>query len=153
MKDHFNPSTYTVIDNISGEEVDVTIFIDKAKASGWEKAYAGVLAEYIGIAGNSSAKVLGHLIKERDGRNIVIGTIRKTAEQLSISDNTVGNVFSLLMRKDFMKKIANGVYMLTPKMIRYGSTPRGAMLLRVWDDLSDRDDQKKVHKELLEAGI
>ena len=151
--DRLNPATYELRDVITGEVLDIAVFIQDATKNGWEKAYTDTLAQYIGITGDSPSKVLAYFISEKDGMNRIVNTVRGIAEDTETSIATVSKIVKLLQKNDLIKMARNGVYMLTPKMIRYGSTTSGAMLLRIWDDLSGRDDQKKVHKELLEAGI
>ena len=134
MDERFNPAAYTVTDNTTGEIVDVDMFIDTVQKSGWEKVYAAMLSDYIGLAGNMPSRVLGYLLKARDGRNIIIGTHKKIAKDSGVSLPSVKKVFKILLDKGFIKKVSNGVYMLTPRMIRHGHIGRGVMMMRLWAD-------------------
>ncbi len=132
--DYFNPDTYMVIDRVTGEEVPVQIFIKDASAGYWEKAYAKTLAEYIGITGSSYNKVLAYLIKEKTASNIINGTVRSISTELGIAPASTAKLFKILQDREFLKKVRNGCYMLSPALLRHGSNTRGAMMLRLWGD-------------------
>ena len=135
IRDRFNPATYMVVDRITGEEVDVAIFIEKASKSGWQKAYAKTLASYINIAGDKASAVLSYLIEEKDSSNLVHGTQAEIATNSGASIAVTKRVIKKLLEKDMIKIVRSGCYMLTPKMIRIGNNYQGAMLLRLWDSI------------------
>lgn len=131
--DYFNPSTYTVIDNITGEVLDVAIFIDNAKKAGWEKAYAEMLSSYISCGSAKATDLLAWIIQSRDGTNLIHGTQEDIAEKAKVSIFVVKAVFKKLYKKGLIKRIRSGCYMVDPKMIRNGDNRKGAMMLRLWD--------------------
>lgn len=133
MVNHFNPHTYRVINDVTGEEIPVQVFIEKANKDYWERAYAKTLAEYIGVTGSASCKVLAYIIKEKNADNIVLGTIRGMARDLKVSSTSVQVILDVLQKRDFIKKIRNGQYLVSPHLLRHGSKVRGAMLIRLWD--------------------
>ncbi len=131
---HFNPDTYAVIDKVTGEEIDIKIFISRINKDKWEKAYAKTLAEYIGISGSASSKVLAFLISSRTSKNLILGTQQEIADDLQISKKSVSTVFGKLRKNDMLKEIRSGCYFLTPKIISCGNNLHGAMLLRIWGE-------------------
>ena len=134
--DYFNSATYTVTDNITGEVVDVAIFIEQASRSGWQKAYAKVLAEYIRCGGGKSEQLLAYIIEKKDGNtNILHGTQIEIAKMSGVSRPTVARVFETLIEKGMLKKIRSGAYLVTPKMLVNGNKKVGAMVLRLWGEL------------------
>ena len=132
---YFNPATYEVIDKVTGDVIDVQIFIERVTKDKWEKVYAKTLAEYIGIGGSASCKVLAYLISDRDSKNLILGTQQEIADNLEISKKSVSNVFKLLREMDMLKEIRSGCYFLSPKVISYGNKVHGAMLLRIWGEI------------------
>ena len=132
--EHFNPETYMVIDRITGEEVQVHIFIEKVKENGWEKAWAKTLAEYMNINGTGVQKVLSYFLAERDNNNIVVGTNRGIAKKIGVSSRTVNRTMVAMQEKGFLKKVQNGLWFVSPRMIRNGYNGKGVMLLRLWDE-------------------
>jgi len=134
MSDYFNSATYAVIDKITGEEVPIDIFIEKASKKYWEKAYAKTLAEYINVSGNNPSKVLAYLLKNKNVDNLVLNTVRGISNELCISTAHVTNTFKALKEKGLLKTVRNGCYFLSPELLRHGSKNRGAMLVRIWED-------------------
>lgn len=133
--DYFNPATYAVIDRITGEEVDVRLFVERVTKDKWERAFAKTLAEYIGIGGNASCKVLAYIISFHDSKNLVHGTHAEIAKELQISKKTVTTVFGILKERDMLKEIRSGCYFLSPKVLAYGNKVHGAMLMRIWGEI------------------
>jgi len=132
--DYFSPDTYAVIRRDTGEEVPIDIFIKKAKAGYWEKAYAKTLAEYIGLSGSSTNKLLAYLIKNKTADNMILGTVRSISDELNISPGTTNKLFETLKKKCFLKHVRSGCYMLSPGLLRHGSNTRGAMMMRIWHE-------------------
>lgn len=131
----FNPATYMVIDRVTGEEVDVAIFVERASKSGWQKAFAKVLAEYIDCAGDKSSTLLAWLIKNKDQANLILGTQSEIAGRSRVSIAVTKRVMKKLIDKGMMKLVRSGCYMITPKMMRVGDNYKGAMLLRLWGEI------------------
>jgi hypothetical protein len=134
--DYFNPDTYEIIDKITGEDVNQKMFIQKVKAGYWEKAYASVLSDYIGVTGSNNNKILGYLLKNKTSENIIHETIRGISEELHVSTATISTLFRLLKKKKLLKKIKNGRYMLSPSMIGHGDHYRGVLMFKLWGDIS-----------------
>ena len=133
MEDRFNPDTYQVVDVVTGEVVDMKIFIEKVSKNGWEKAYAKTLADYINCGGDKSSQLLAWIISSRE-KNMIHGTQSEIAEKSNVSLPVVKRVMKKLLDKDLMRKVRSGCYMVTPKMIRNGNTVTGALMMRVWDE-------------------
>lgn len=134
MSEAFDENLYCVVDKSTGEEVDIAIFIKRASASGWERAYTKVLADYVGLSGNAVGKILAYLLRNKDHANMIYGTFQELADKNGVGRNTVSKVFKTLHEYSFIKRIRSGAYMLSPKMVRFGSNTKGAMLLRLWDE-------------------
>jgi DNA-binding MarR family transcriptional regulator len=135
MSDYFDNGRYKLIDTRTGEFIDVQVLLDKVERTDWEIAYVKTLAEYMNIRGTSVTKVLSYLLKTKDGGNRIHGTQEEIAADAGVSVPTVKTVFKALLEKGFIKRIRNGLYMVTPKVMRNGNKQRGAMLLRLWDDI------------------
>ena len=125
---------YVIMNKTTGEMVNVDIFIEQIPKEYWERAYAKVLAEYIGVAGTATNKVLAWLIKNKDSNNQIIGTFSRIAEECETTVPTVSALFQKLYKREFLKKIQNGIYMLSPSLLRHGSQTKGAILFKKWGD-------------------
>jgi len=130
--------TYTMINDRTGEVVPVDMFIEKIPKAYWERSYAKVLAEYIGVAGTATNTVLAWLIKNKDANNRIIGTFALIAKECNTTVPTVSTLFQKLYKRNLLKKVHNGVYMLSPSLLRHGSSNKGAVLFKQWDDCSTK---------------
>ena len=133
--DYFNPSTYIVIDRITGEEVNVEFFIEKASRKDWEKTYAKTLSEYIKCGDGKSVVLLAYLLEKKDIKNIVSGTQRELAAKAKVSLDVVTRTMRALQKKNLIKKVRSGSYMIDPDIMRYGSKSVGIILMREWGKL------------------
>jgi polyhydroxyalkanoate synthesis regulator protein len=135
MSNIFDDKRYILIDTKTGEEVDIQVFFEEVKKSGWEITYAKMLADYIGCTGSSSAAVLAHIIASRRDGNLIMETQDEIIQATGKGEQTVKKVFKVLLQKGLLKKIRNGKYMLSPKIIRNGDTWKGAAMLKIWGEL------------------
>jgi predicted transcriptional regulator len=133
-QDYFNPATYEVRDKITGEIVDVSIFIERAKQNGWEKAYAKTLGEYIKCGGGQATEFLAYILEKKDGKNMLYGTQREFANKTGVSVPVINKTIKALDKMNLIKKVRSGAYMLSPNVIRNGSNKTGVILFRLWKD-------------------
>ncbi|WP_150137957.1 replication/maintenance protein RepL [Candidatus Enterovibrio escicola] len=133
--DYFNPATYEVRDKITGEILDVSIFIERAKQNGWEKAYAKTLGEYIKCGGGQATEFLAYILEKKDPRNMLYGTQREFAAKTGVSLPVINKTMKALEQVNLIKKVRSGAYMLSPNVIRNGSNKTGVILFRLWKDV------------------
>jgi hypothetical protein len=126
--------TYSIINDRTGEIIPVDMFVERIPKMYWERSYARVLAEYIGVAGTATNKVLAWLIKNKDSNNRIIGTFAIIAKECGTTVPTVSTLFQKLYKRELLKKVHNGVYMLSPNLLRHGGQNKGAVLFKKWDD-------------------
>lgn len=126
--------TYTMINDRTGEAVPVDMFIERIPKEYWERAYAKVLAEYIGVAGTATNNVLAWLISNKDANNRIVGTFSLIAEECDTTVPTVSTLFQKLYKKELLKKVRNGVYMLSPSLLRHGNQNKGAIMFKQWGE-------------------
>lgn len=142
MTQPLDPSDYILVHKKTGETLEVSIFVEQANKSGWEKAYAKTIADYISYGGDKPSQLLAWLLKNRNrSTNQVIGSQRAISEGAGVSIALTKKVMKRLINKGLVRMVQNGVYMLSPKMIRNGNNGKGAMMLRLWSDESNA--QKK----------
>lgn len=134
-EDYFNPATYMVVDRVTGEEVNVGIFIEKASANGWQKAYAKTLSEYIRCGDGKSVDLLAYILEKKESNNLVHGTQRELAERSGVSLAVVARTLKALTEKGLIKKVRSGCYMVSPQVMSNGNKKVGAMMFRLWGDV------------------
>jgi len=131
----FNADTYAVIDKITGDEIDIKIFVERVTKDKWQKSYAQTMADYIGVGGNDACKLLAYIITEKDSKNTVHGTYEEIALGAGISRRYTASLMKRLIDRGFIKRVRNGCYFLDPDVICYGKKLHGAMLMRIWGEL------------------
>jgi len=134
-KDYFNPETYMVIDRVTGEEVNVAMFIEKASTSGWQKAYAKTVSEYIKCGDGKSVDLLAYIIENKEYNNILNGTQRELAKKAGVSLDVVTRTMRALQKKKLIKLVRSGCYMVSPKIMMNGNKTVGSIMFRLWGDL------------------
>ena len=137
-----DPGRYVITDLNTNLSVPVDIFIERVDSGYWERAYANILAEYIGVAGTATNKILAWLIKNKDSNNRIIGTIAGIAEECGTTTPTVSNLFQKLYKKEFLRKVQNGIYMLSPSLLRHGNNTKGAVLFKKWESCDEPQERK-----------
>ena len=125
---------YMVVERETGDVIPVDVFLEAVPPGYWEKAYAKTLAEYIGVVGNASSTILAWVLTHKDSNNLIHGSFAEIAEECATTRATVNALFQKLYKKELLKKIRNGCYMVSPEILRHGSKTRGAMVLRLWRD-------------------
>jgi predicted transcriptional regulator len=143
MHQKLTPSDLIVINRRTGEELDVAIFVNTVKQTGWEKAYADVLGSYIDCGGSKSATVLSWIIKNRTSGNLILGTQIEIAEKSKASLSVVKSVIKKLIEKGFMKRENIGRYMITPRMIRNGDNVKGVINFQYWENIGKVETETK----------
>lgn len=133
--DYFNPATYMVIDRVTGEEVNVSIFIERASTKGWQKAYAKTLSDYIKCGDGKSVDLLAYILEKKESNNLLHGTQREIAKASKVSLAVVARTLKALTEKGLIKKVRSGCYMVSPKVMANGNKNVGAMIFRLWGDI------------------
>ena len=124
--------TETYINQASGEieEMQVIQFTDRD--FNFHKIWLQYFINSIELIGNQKLKVAFYVIDNLDEHNRFIGTLRKVADQLNISLDTVRKTMTALQEADFLRKIQAGVYQVNPDIIFKGSQKDRLNVLTVY---------------------
>lgn len=91
--------------------------------------------QVLGVLDSKQVDVLIYILEHtREADNIYIGTYRKTSEETGVSLDTATKVMRKLQEKNFMKKIQNGVYQISPLIMMKGSEHKKSLLLNYYLD-------------------
>lgn len=134
-EDYFNPATYMVTDRVTGEELNVDIFIEKVSQKGWQKSYAKTLCEYIKCADGKAVDLLAYMLESKEYNNMIHGTYRELSTKSNVSVSVVARTFKILLDKKLIKKVRTGCHLLQPRILGNGNKKVGSMMLRLWGDL------------------
>jgi len=95
-------------------------------------------------------KVFAYILDNIDSQNMIVGSIRKVTEQLTVSQETVRVVYKLLQDLGYLKLVQNGVYQLSPDLLLKGNSQRRRLLRADYHDfkLTEKEQIKnKMTKE------
>ena len=96
-------------------------------------------AAFLDSTGSSSAKVLCHMLKVRDENNFIGGTVREFSKWAGVSCPLVSSTIKTLYSLDLLRRVRNGLYMLSPHLISDRSLKLQKKSIAYWDSLSEGD--------------
>ena len=77
--------------------------------------------------------------------NTFIGSQRKIATQTNVSLQTVSRILVKLQDNNFIKKIQNGVYQVSPNILMKGSDHKKSLLLNYYqENITDSTEKQEV---------
>lgn len=125
-----------LIDEDTGERIEVDQITKRAlgQKAFW-KVYLIDFLQILGVLDSKQIDVLIYILENtRPSDNTYIGTYRRTAEGTGVSLDTATRVMRKLMENDFLKKVQNGVYQVSPLIMMKGSEHKKQLLLNYYDD-------------------
>lgn len=148
----YNAQTQTLIgqkkrtlqDMDTGEVIEVDQITKRAL--GQKQFWKVYLVDFLNVLGVMDSKQIDVLIyileHTQSASNTYIGTYRKTAEGAHVSLETTRKVLVKLQESGFIKKVQNGVYQVSPKIMMKGNEHKKQLLLNYY-----ADDEPTAHSE------
>lgn len=124
----------------TGEYIEVDQITKRAlgQKAFW-KLYLIDFLQVLGVLDSKQIDVLIYILEHtRPSDNTYIGTYRKTAEGASVSLDTATRVMKKLQDTNFLKKVQNGVYQVSPLIMMKGSEHKKQLLLNYYDDTNQQ---------------
>nr|WP_173051604.1 replication/maintenance protein RepL [Bacillus paranthracis]AHN52259.1 RepL [Bacillus paranthracis] len=124
------------IDTETGEK----IYVDQItkRAYGQKQFWKVYLTDFLQILGLAESKQLDVLIyilqNTEQANNTFVGTYKKIAKEANVSEPTIAKIMKKLQEKDFIVKIQNGVWQVSPHIMMKGSEHKKSLLLNYYDD-------------------
>lgn len=99
------------------------------------KVYLIDFLQVLGVLDSKQIDVLIYILEHtKPSDNTYIGTYRKTAAGSGVSLDTATKVMKKLQDSNFIKKVQNGVYQVSPLIMMKGSEHKKQLLLNYYDD-------------------
>lgn len=124
---------YKLLNMETGETVDFDTLTVPGEER-WDIVYSKNLARMLDIIGDEKTKVISFLIRKKDTFNLVNATLNQIAEGANVSKKTVQRVLRLMQDKDYLHKVANGKWRLSPRIICNGSKSIGMAVINYYDN-------------------
>jgi hypothetical protein len=130
-------TTQRWVNQETGEERVFTV-IDRSQMGdyGFHKVWLEDLGRIIGLLGGGKVKVFNYVLNNLNPiSNQFGGTIREVSELLGIDKVTVQSTFTILIKEGFMKRVRNGTYQVSARMLVKGNHEKRAGLMLTYDKL------------------
>lgn len=88
----------------------------------FHKIWIKDLSEVLLMIGNQKVKVFCYILDNMDFNNKIIGSIRKIAKKLELSNETVSQTIKALKVDNKIRQIQEGVYMVNPDLVCKGDS-------------------------------
>ena len=99
------------------------------------KVYLMDFLQILGIMESKQVDVFVYILKHAEqANNTFIGSQRDIAEKTKISLYTVSKIMIKLQKANFIKKIKNNVYQISPQIMMKGSEHKKTLLLNYYND-------------------
>lgn len=131
-----------LIDQESGEIIDVNQITKRiyGQKMFW-KLYLLDFLQILGVLDSKQVDVLIYVLERTNSAtNTYIGTWSKIEHDLHISHSTVSRVFKKLQDKNFLKKIQNGVWQVSPDIMMRGDDRKRKLLIEYYRDNATDED-------------
>jgi len=119
----------------TGETTVLDSLVSSDKPDRWDKVYTKNLARMLDVIGDEKTRVLAYLIKRKDNFNGINTTMKEIHETTGVSMATVGRVMKMLQKHDYIHKVRNGKWRLSPRIICNGSLNIGMATINYYDNL------------------
>ena len=143
-------NTQTLIGSRKRELLDVEtgeqIFVDQItkRVYGTKHFWKVYLMDFLmvlGIIDSKQVDVFIYIAENTDpNKNIFIGTYRKIADELGVSQPTIARMFRKLQDNNFIKKVQNGVWLVNPNILMKGNDRKRQILLSYFDSEEPIDE-------------
>ena len=139
----FDDIVKEIVARIDAEEKNVSFSVDaqlKRADNNFEITHRDDLAELVEASGSPFCIVEAYLIrKAKMDYNICFCTLDKISKDTGVSRRTVSRVMIALQNKNIIRKVADGVWALRPRIMRKGGDAKFIALSRYYDSLKKPD--------------
>lgn len=128
-----------LIDKETGEEIRVNQITKRMYGTKqfW-KVYLMDFLQVLGVLDSKQVDILIYILENtQQATNTFIGTYVKIQNDVGVTSATVAKVMKKLQEKQFITKVQNGVWQISPKIMMKGNDTKQQMLLSYYNDPVD----------------
>lgn len=126
----------TLVDNDTGEKIEVDQITKRVY--GQKNFWKVYLMDFLTMLGIIDSKQLDVFIfiaeNTNPSDNRFIGTYRSISKDCGVAYSTTATIMKKLITNNFIKKVQNGVYQVSPNLMVKGNDHKRQMLLSYYDD-------------------
>lgn len=98
------------------------------------KCYLMDFLTVLGIIDNKQLDVFIYIVENTNqANNIFLGTYKKIAEDVDVSEPTISKIMKKLQKNKFISKLQNGAYMVNPNILMRGNDHKRQILLTYYE--------------------
>ena len=127
--------TKTLVDTETGEYIEVKQIVKRIYGTkNFWKCYLMDFLQILGILESKQVDVLVYILENtRQSDNLFIGTYRKIAKDVNVSEPTIARLMKKLQAHHFVTKVQNGLWMVNPSIMMKGNDHKRQMLLSYYN--------------------
>ena len=122
--------------DMSAQEIVTVDHIHKG-VSGHKAFWKCYLMDFLlilGIVDNKQVDIFVYIVENTNpSNNQFVGTYKKIARDLGVSEPTIGKIMKKLQANNFIKKAQNGVWLVNPNIIMKGNDTKRQILLTYYN--------------------
>lgn len=125
------------------EETGEKIYAEQItkRAYGQKQFWKIYLADFLQILGLAESKQIDVLIYILDNteqaNNTFVGTYKKIAKGAEVSEPTIAKIMRKLQANNFITKVQNGVWQVSPDIMMKGKDNKKSLILNYYNDSKD----------------
>lgn len=139
----YNSNTQTLIGNKKKHLIDTEtgedIFVDQITkrvygTKNFWKCYLMDFLSVLGILDSKQVDIFIYIVENTNqSNNTFIGTYKKIAQDLNVSEPTIARIMKKLQLNNFIKKVQNGVWLVNPNILMKGNDQKRQILLSYYE--------------------
>lgn len=119
------------------------------------KCYLMDFLAVLGVFDSKQVDIFIYIVENTNqSNNLFIGTYKKIAQDLGVSEGTISAIIKKLVANNFIKKVQNGVWLVNPNILMKGNDTKRQILLNYYQSETplneitlSRTQQKKLKIE------
>ena len=132
-----------LVDEDTGERIEVDQITKRAlgQKQFW-KIYLMDFLQVLGVLDSKQVDILIYILENTESaNNTFIGTYDKIQKAVGVSRPTVAVVMKKLQEGNFITKVQNGVWQVSPNIMMKGSEHKKSLLLNYYDDSKEQENE------------
>ena len=124
---------FRLLNMSTGETSPLDILHGSDKPDRWDKVYTKNLARMLNCVGDEKMQVVAFLLRKKDTFNGINATMKEIAKGAGVSINTVSRTMKTLQDNDYLHKVRNGMWRLSPRIVCNGKQSIGMATINYYD--------------------
>lgn len=147
-----NPQTW--VNLVTGQQITATTTVREVTRKNFEITYLACLTGVLEKLGGKKLEVFSYLLEHKNTDNIVIATVGKIAQDLSLSRSTIIRSLNILRDSGVISYIQDGVVMIAPSLMNSVSSKREQYLLMRFKEIQEQNESiSSPNKEIPEEAF